>query len=68
MRTSRRGTAPAHPRPAAAVAALAEIKTQLVRVEDLVQDSLALVRVGNIQPTSQDLRGAVAAWAAEWQG
>jgi len=39
-----------------------------VRVEDLVQDSLALVRVGNIQPTSQDLGGAVAAWAAEWQG
>ncbi len=33
-----------------------------------MQDSLALVRVGNIQPTSQDLRGAVAAWAAEWQG
>jgi len=39
-----------------------------VRMEDLVQDYLALVRVGNTPQTSQDLGAAVAAWATEWQG
>ena len=53
--------------PAAAGEALAEIKTQLVRAEDMVQDYLALLRVSNIQPTPQALGAAVAAWAAEWQ-
>ena len=36
--------------PAVVAEALAEIKTQLARLEDLVQDYLALVRVGHIQP------------------
>jgi signal transduction histidine kinase len=47
---------------------LAEIKLQLGRVTDLVQDYLSLVRVGAIQPTPQDLGAAVATWVAEAQG
>jgi signal transduction histidine kinase len=47
---------------------LAEIKVQLGRLEDLVQDYLSLVRVGNIEATLEDLGAAVAAWATEAQG
>jgi two-component system CheB/CheR fusion protein len=54
--------------PAVVAERLAEIKLQLARLEDLVQDYLSLVRVGHIQPTPQDLGAAVAAWAAEAQG
>jgi signal transduction histidine kinase len=54
--------------PAALAEALADIKAQLVRLEDLVQDYLSLVRVGTMQPTSQDLGAAVVTWATEWQG
>jgi signal transduction histidine kinase len=46
---------------------LAEIKTHLVRLEDLVQDYLTLARVATIAQTPQDLGAAVVAWAAEWQ-
>ncbi len=53
--------------PAAVAETLAEIKTQLARVEALVQNYLALVRVGNIEPTLEDVGAAVAAWAAEAQ-
>jgi signal transduction histidine kinase len=49
-------------------AALAEIKTQLARLDDLVQDYLSLVRVANISRTPQDVGAAVRAWAEEWQG
>ena len=53
---------------AAAVAqALAEIKTQLARLEDLVQDYLSLVRVGHMERTPQDLEVALHTWAREWQ-
>ena len=47
--------------------ALTEIKTQLARLDDLVQDYLSLVRVGTIERTPQDLQAAVQAWAAEFQ-
>ncbi len=47
--------------------ALSEIKTNLARLEDLVQDYLSLVRVGNITLVPQDLGRAVQAWATEWQ-
>jgi signal transduction histidine kinase len=53
--------------PAVVAEALAEIKTQLARLDDLVQDYLTLVRVGSIQRTPEDLGGAVQAWAAEFQ-
>jgi signal transduction histidine kinase len=53
--------------PAAVAEALVEIKTQLGRLEDLVQDYLSLVRVANIQPTPQDLGAAIAVWAAKVQ-
>jgi len=53
--------------PALVAETLAEIKLQLRRLEDLVQDYLSLVRVGNIQSTLEDLGAAVAAWAAEAQ-
>jgi PAS domain S-box-containing protein len=46
---------------------IAEIKTQLARMSDLVEDYLSLVRVGHIQREVQDLRAAVQAWAAEFQ-
>jgi two-component system, chemotaxis family, CheB/CheR fusion protein len=53
---------------AAAVAqALAEIKTQLARLEDLVQDYLSLVRVRHVERTPQDLEAALHTWAREWQ-
>src|SRR5919199_4057043 len=47
--------------------ALAEIKTQLARLEDLVQDYLSLVRVGHLARTSQDLAATLHTWAREWQ-
>jgi signal transduction histidine kinase len=53
--------------PAVVAEALAEIKTNLARLDDLVQDYLTLVRVGSIQQTPEDLGGAVQAWAAEFQ-
>ena len=47
--------------------ALAEIKTNLARLDDLVQDYLSLVRVGHMERTPQDLGAALHAWASEWQ-
>ena len=47
--------------------ALVEIKTNLARLDDLVQDYLSLVRVGSIERTVQDLGAAVMAWVTELQ-
>jgi signal transduction histidine kinase len=47
--------------------ALAAIKTNLIQLNDLVQDSLSLVRVSTIEQTPQDFGVAVRAWATEWQ-
>ena len=47
---------------------LTEIRTQLTRLEELVQEYLTLVRVASIQTTPQDLGAAVQTWAAEMQG
>ncbi len=47
--------------------ALTEIKTQLARLDDLVQDYLSLVRIGSLVRTVQDLGAAVHAWATELQ-
>jgi signal transduction histidine kinase len=47
--------------------ALTEIKTQLARLDDLLQDYLSLARVATIERTPQDLGVAVQAWAQEWQ-
>jgi len=47
--------------------AMAEIKTNLGRLEDLVQDYLSLVRVSTIQRDVQPLGPTVQAWADEWQ-
>ena len=46
---------------------LAEIRTQLARLDDLVQDYLSLVRVAQIERTPQDLGAALRTWATEWQ-
>lgn len=54
--------------PTAITETVAEIRTQLARLDALVQDYLSLVRVGSMQQTSQDLGAAVVVWAAEWQG
>jgi two-component system, chemotaxis family, CheB/CheR fusion protein len=48
--------------------ALAEIKTQVARLEDLVQDYLSLVQVGHIERTPQDLTAVLHTWARAWQG
>jgi PAS domain S-box-containing protein len=47
--------------------ALTEISTQLMRIDDLVQDYLSLVRVTNVQQQPQDLGSLVQAWATEMQ-
>jgi len=46
---------------------LAEIRMNLARLEDLVQDYLTLVRTSQLERTPQDLGAALHAWAAEWQ-
>jgi signal transduction histidine kinase len=45
----------------------AEIRKNLARLEDLVQDYLTLVRTSQIERTPQDLGAALATWAAEWR-
>jgi signal transduction histidine kinase len=46
---------------------LAEIRTQLARLEDLVQNYLTLVRASQLERTPQDLGAALHAGAVEWQ-
>jgi signal transduction histidine kinase len=46
---------------------LTEIRANLARLDDLVQDYLTLVRTSQIERTPQDLGAALHAWAAEWQ-
>ena len=58
---------PAADSPAVVTEALTAIKTQLARVDDLVQDYLSLARVAQSERTPQDLGGAVQSWATEWQ-
>jgi signal transduction histidine kinase len=60
-----------HPSPDSQVAlaeSLAAIRTNLARIDELVQDYLSLVRVATIQREPQDLGAAVQAWVAEMQG
>jgi two-component system, sporulation sensor kinase E len=45
-----------------------EIRTALARLDALVQDYLALVRVGAIEPSVQDLGAAVQEWTGEMDG
>jgi signal transduction histidine kinase len=45
-----------------------EIRTALARLEALVQDYLALVRVGAVEPSVQDLGAAVQEWTGEVHG
>src|SRR5215510_12540542 len=47
--------------------ALLEIRTQMGRLDDLVQDYLSLVRVSTIELQSQDLGLCIQAWGAELQ-
>jgi signal transduction histidine kinase len=47
--------------------ALTEIKTQLARLDNLLQDYLSLARVATSERTPQDLGTAVQAWTQEWQ-
>jgi two-component system CheB/CheR fusion protein len=46
---------------------LAEMRTQLARLEDLVQNHLSLARIGQLARTSQDLAAALQTWATAWQ-
>jgi PAS domain S-box-containing protein len=46
--------------------ALTEIKTQLARLDDLLQDYLSLARVATSEQTPQDLGALVQGWAQEW--
>ena len=45
--------------------AFTEIRTQVTRLDELVQDYLSLVRVSNIELQPQDLGACVQAWGAE---
>src|SRR4029453_1125061 len=47
--------------------ALLEIRTQMGRLDELVQDYLSLVRVANIERPPEDLGLCVQAWGAELQ-
>ena len=47
--------------------ALTEIKTQLARLDDLLQDYLSLARVATCERTPQDLGALVQGWAQEWR-
>jgi signal transduction histidine kinase len=53
--------------PEAVAEALVEIRANLARVEDLVQDYLSLVRIGTLQRDVQDLGTALQAWGVEFQ-
>jgi len=59
--------APSPDSAAAVTETLAEIKTNLARLEDVVQDYLTLARVTSLQREEQDLGQAVQAWGAEMQ-
>jgi two-component system sensor histidine kinase HydH len=59
--------APSPDSAAAVTEALAEIKTNLARLDDLVQDYLTLARGSRLQREVQDLGHAVQAWGAEIQ-
>src|SRR5262249_51803188 len=58
---------PSPDNPEAISQALAEIKINLVRLDNLIQDHLSLVRVAAIERRPQDLGATVQAWVAEWQ-
>jgi len=53
--------------PAVLAESLTAIRTNLTRIDELVQDYLSLVRVANIQRQPQDLGAAVQDWVAEMQ-
>jgi PAS domain S-box-containing protein len=59
--------APSPDSPEQTAQSLAEIRTQLARLDDLVQDYLSLARLANITRTPQDLGAAVQTWVTEWQ-
>jgi two-component system sensor histidine kinase AtoS len=52
---------------AAMSATVAEIKTHIVRLDDLVQDYLSLARVAHFERTPHDLGAMVQSWALELQ-
>ena len=58
---------PSPDNPAGIAQCLTEIRTQLVRLEELVQEYLSLVRVTSLQRAPQDLGAAVQTWADEVQ-
>jgi signal transduction histidine kinase len=53
--------------PAQVAEGLAEIRTHLARMEELVQDYLTLVRTSQLERTPHDLGAALHAWATQWQ-
>jgi PAS domain S-box-containing protein len=53
--------------PGAMIEVLEEIKTNLARLDDLVQDYLTLARVTNLQREIQDVGQAVQTWVTELQ-
>ncbi len=56
---------PSSESPAQIAQALLEIRTQMARLDELVQDYLSLVRVSQIQLQSHDLGASVQVWSAE---
>lgn len=55
-----------NPNSAPMLAALAELKTHIARLDDLLQDYLSLLRVAHLKRTPIDVGAAVQAWAQEW--
>jgi len=58
---------PSPDNPAAVTEALDEIKTNLARLDDLVQDYLTLARVTTLQQEVQDIGTALQAWGTDMQ-
>jgi PAS domain S-box-containing protein len=56
---------PSSESPAQIAQALSEIRTQMARLDELVQDYLSLVRVSNIELQPHDLGSSIQAWSAE---
>jgi signal transduction histidine kinase len=58
---------PSADRAAQVAESLSDIKTHLLRLDDLMQDYLSLLQLERLELTRHELEAVVQAWATEWQ-